>query len=394
MKYYFPIHLDGGNRGCEAIAKSSAILLNEKADDVFGYCRDIELDVRLSVDRFLTLVPYTKSSCFFDFCLAVINKICQTKKTKEWRWLYPYRHLLQRITKDDIVIFTGGDMMCYDDNELIYINNWLHRKGITTILWGCSMGVENASAEKLKTLCNFSYIYARESLTYTYFQSLQLKHCCMLPDPAFILPAEECDLPAYFAEGNLIGLNISNFVMGGISLQHPFGQEVLRFITHIMEKTNFHIVLIPHVTWDYGDVHQDDRQMAQLISQHYEHSERLHVLDINNLNYCQIRYAISHCRVFIGARTHAVISAYSMCVPAIALGYSIKSRGIARDLGLDERLVINSKNFVKGDMISSFDYLMHHEDNIRQHLTKVMPEYKERPYQIRTYLKTLKDCKI
>ena len=27
MKYYFPIHLDGGNRGCEAIAKGTAMLL-------------------------------------------------------------------------------------------------------------------------------------------------------------------------------------------------------------------------------------------------------------------------------------------------------------------------------------------------------------------------------
>ena len=29
MKIYFPIHLDGGNRGCEAIAKGTAILLDK-----------------------------------------------------------------------------------------------------------------------------------------------------------------------------------------------------------------------------------------------------------------------------------------------------------------------------------------------------------------------------
>ena len=55
------------------------------------------------------------------------------------------------ITKDDLVPFTGGDKLCYDDNEIIYINNWLHAKGIKTILWGCSMGPENLTPEKEET---------------------------------------------------------------------------------------------------------------------------------------------------------------------------------------------------------------------------------------------------
>ena len=104
------------------------------------------------------------------------------------------------------------------------------------------------------------------------------------------------------------------------------------------------------------------------------------------MNYCQIRYAISKCRAFIGARTHAVISAYSMCVPAIALGYSIKSRGIAKDLGLDERLVVNSKRFNEGDLLRSFQYLMERLDEVRSHLCEVMPAYRQRPYQIRKEL--------
>lgn len=33
--------------------------------------------------------------------------------------------------------------MCYDDNEVVYTNNYLHKKGIKTILWGCSIGKNN-----------------------------------------------------------------------------------------------------------------------------------------------------------------------------------------------------------------------------------------------------------
>jgi polysaccharide pyruvyl transferase WcaK-like protein len=78
-----------------------------------------------------------------------------------------------------------------------------------------------------------------------------------------------------------------------------------------------------------------------------------------------------------------------MCVPAIALGYSIKSRGIAKDLGLDERLVVNSKNFAEGDLLRSFNYLMDNEANIREHLQSVMPAYKQKTYGIRELLKQL-----
>ena len=389
MKYYFPIHLDGGNRGCEAIAKSSAILLGERPEHIFGYCRNVALDTQLGVGEYLTLVPCTRDSYVVDRFLAALNKFFHTAKTQKWRLLYPYKSFLRRITQEDVVISTGGDMLCYDNNEVVYTNDSLHQRGVKTILWGCSMGPENQTKEKLDTLSRFSLIYARESLTYEYFKSLGLKHLCLLPDPAFILEPQSFPLPPYFMEDNIIGLNISNYVMGGMSVDGAFGQEVLGLIDYILEETTYHILFVPHVTWNDGVVNQDDRQMARIVSVHFGNPDRLHTLDIDSLNYCQIRYAISKCRMFIGARTHAVISAYSMCVPTIALGYSIKSRGIAKDLGLDERLVVNSKNFTKGALLSSFAYLMEHETTVRQHLQNIMPEYRQRAYLIREKLKAL-----
>lgn len=391
MKYYFPIHLDGGNRGCEAIAKSSAILVGERPELLLGYCRDVELDTRLGLAEHLTLIPCRRESYLVDRFLGAINRLLHTDKTLERRLLYPYRSFLRLITPDDIVVSTGGDMLCYDrnNNHVVCTNNWLHKRGVRTILWGCSMGPENQSKEKLETLFNFSFIYARESLTYDYFKSLGLKNLCLLPDPAFILEPQPFPLPDFLTDGDAIGLNISNYVMGGMTLNSPFGQQVLSLIDHILQHTDSRIVLVPHVTWNDGVVNQDDRQMARIISEHFGNPERLHILDIDHLNYCQIRYAISRCRMFIGARTHAVISAYSMCVPTIALGYSIKSRGIAKDLGLDERLVVDSKNSSSGMLLQSFRFMEENEDVIRQHLSAVMPEYRQRPYLIRERLAQL-----
>lgn len=390
MKYFFPIHLDGGNRGCEAIAKGSALLIGAPADQLLGYCRDVQLDKRLGIDRYMQLVPCRRESFVIDKSLGLINKLFHTTKTLEKRLLYPYQTFLRMMTPDDIMISTGGDMLCYDDNEVIFTNNLLHSQGMKTILWGCSMGPENQTPAKLQTLFNFSLVYARESLTYEYFRQLGLTNVVLLPDPAFILPAEDCPLPPCMADGQkrVVGLNISNYVMGGMRLDGRFGQEVLGLIRQLLLHTDYHILLIPHVTWNDGRINQDDREMSRLIRDHFAPG-RIDILDIDSLNYCQIRHVISHLHLFVGARTHAVISAYSMSVPTIALGYSIKSRGIARDLGLSEQLVCNCRNFTPGDLVQSFRYLDTHADEIRTHLQRIMPDYKQRTYQIREHLASL-----
>lgn len=386
MKYYFPIHLDGGNRGCEAIAKGTAILLDEKPENLVGYCRDIALDERLGIKQYMQLVACKRESKLIDKCLAVLNKLFHTQLTAKLRLLYPYRSFLRLIGSDDVMVSTGGDMMCYTDNEVIYTNNKLHQKGIKTILWGCSMGPENLTQAKKETLENFTFIYARESLTYNFFQELGLKNVFLHPDPAFILPAEECALPECLLEGNVIGINISNYVVGEMGLSGHFGTEVKKLIRHILDETNLSILLIPHVTWNFGKENQDDRQMARVICDLFGNPDRMSILPIDDKNYCQIRYAISKCRFFIGARTHAVISAYSMCVPTIALGYSIKSRGIAKDLGLDSKLVVNSKKITEGELCDAFQYMMSNEAEIRQTLNDRMPSYKDSTYGIREEL--------
>ena len=57
MRYFFPIHLDGGNRGCEGIAKGTAIIIGAKKDNYLGLCQNIELDCRLGINKYVTLIP-------------------------------------------------------------------------------------------------------------------------------------------------------------------------------------------------------------------------------------------------------------------------------------------------------------------------------------------------
>lgn len=379
MKFYFPIHLDGDNRGCEGIAKGTAQLLDLPKEQLIGLCRDIHLDKRLGIDRFVTL----RAKRDMSFIQRVIRKLISftsSDKAVDYAYNAAYGAFLNEMQQDDIMLSTGGDMMCYNDNEVIYTNNFVHQKEQKSILWGCSIGKNNLTPAKTDTLSKFTYIYARESLTYDLLKSMNLNNVILYPDPAFILSPEKCSLPEIFKRGRVVGINLSNYVVGSDNLDTPFGAEVCRLIDYIINETDLNILLIPHVLWKG----QDDRIISQEVIKRYK-SNRLEVLNSELLNYEQIRYVISQCHLFIGARTHAVISAYATCTPAIAIGYSVKSRGIAKDLGLDETLIVDSKVFSKNQLLDSFCNALEHESETRTHLETVIPNYVRKLY-------TLKEC--
>lgn len=370
MKYFFPIHIDGDNRGCEGIAKGTAVILGLPKEQLVGLCSNVSLDKRLGVDSYVSL----KQRGTLNILQRVARKLVSYLNINSAYWYshkIVYKPFLDEMKKGDIMISTGGDMMCYNDNEVIYTNNLVHNKGFKSILWGCSIGKNNLTPRKLKTLKNFSCIYARESLTYDLLQSIGLQNVILFPDPAFILTPEKCTLPNIFKTGEVIGINLSNYVVGADHLDTPFGKEVIKTIDYVLNETNLNILLVPHVLWNS----QDDRLISKTVLKHYNYNKRITILESESLNYLQIRYVISQCKLFVGARTHAIISAYSTCTPAIALGYSVKARGIAKDLGLNEKLVVDSKSYSEGQLLSSLNYALSNEDNIRQHLNKFIPSY-------------------
>lgn len=378
MKYYFPIHLNGGNRGCEAIAKGTALILKEKKENLIGLCTDIELDHRLKIDEFITLHPMRSRNWMF----RIKNKLYSVVEPNEWKrkqfsYHYEYMSFLNQLKKDDVMLSTGGDMMCYQENQVIYTVDYLYKRGIRSILWGCSIGENNITPRKLKALKQFSFIYARETLTQEVLASYNINNVVVNPDPAFVLEPIGCQLPECFSLGQVVGINLSNYVMGGFALNTEFAKEVDSLIKYILQTTDNQILLIPHVLWKG----QDDRIISNLIKEKY-HSDRISILDSNSLNYCQIRFVISKCSCFIGARTHSVISAYSTCTPAIALGYSIKSKGIAKDLDMPQNTVVDSSNTKKGELINAFLFLSNNENELRNRLKMKIDKYKEKAWNV------------
>ena len=148
-------------------------------------------------------------------------------------------------------------------------------------------------------------------------------------------------------------------------------------IKNILEKTEDDIVLIPHVVWESND---DRRPLTELYNQ-FKKSGRVHL--VKDQNCLQLKDIISKCKIFIGARTHATIAAYSTCVPTLVVGYSVKAKGIAKDLfGSYEHYVVPVQKLKhENDLWNSYQWIAERDYLIREHLKGIMPQYISRAFE-------------
>jgi polysaccharide pyruvyl transferase WcaK-like protein len=102
------------------------------------------------------------------------------------------------------------------------------------------------------------------------------------------------------------------------------------------------------------------------------------VLLPGNLSASQYKGYVSKCEMLIAARTHATIGAYSNCVPVFALSYSIKARGIAKDLFGKELCVKSITEINSADaLFDCFTELETNREQMRSVLAEVIPAKKE-----------------
>ncbi len=378
---YLPFNLGSGNRGCEGIVKGIHSIMGEE----FRYTlldRDIEekeRDIFMGIETFADI--YVNSNLNeFGLITRYLHKIIRRLGfRKEFYKIFPYLQFFQECGKNDIILFTGGDLFCYD--FMSSVNASLHKemkkRNLNTVLYGCSISENYLSNFVLEQLRRFDLIICRENISVNNLKKHGIIHNVLnCPDPAFVLAPEKCSLPKCFQE-EVVGINLSSLVGFITSMDSMYARNIKRLLEYILDYTEYHILFIPHVTWK----EQDDREICQYFYELYRDSGRVSYLDIVELSYMKIRYVISRCSMFIGARTHSVISAYSTYVPALALGYSVKSVGIARDLAIEENYVLDCKNLGhEYEMVEKYKILQDNKENFKKHLIEVIPKYRERAF--------------
>ena len=208
----------------------------------------------------------------------------------------------------------------------------------------------------------------------------------LVSDPAFTLPKIDLPLPKGWKEGKMIGINASPLIIENGKNAKTVYEAYRLLIEYIIKETEYNVALIPHVIAEGNN----DYEVLKKLYDEIESKDRL-VL-VGDHNCLELKGYISRCSFFIGARTHATIAAYSTCVPTLVLGYSVKSRGIATDLfGTYDHYVlpVQEMNDSK-ELLNSFIWIQEHEDEIRNHLIDIMPEYISKAYMAKDALEILK----
>lgn len=380
MKYVMYPHGGSGNHGCEAIVRSTVKLIG---NETTLFTNKIEDDHKVGLQDLCKLdvaEKPIKSGGLSHVCAIFRNKVLGRADAFD---RLVFQHIVETAKKADYVLGIGGDNYCYDTPEFIYlVNRMVDEAGLKRILWGASVETEAIDERMLQDLRGYYKIWARESLTYQALLDKGLTQTFLLPDPAFVLDRIDLPLPDGFVEGNTVGINVSPMIIGYEKSQGMALQNYVNLVRYIVAETDMQVALISHVVWS----HNDDRKPLIQLYDMFKDTGR--VVMIEDHNAMELKGYIARCRFMVVARTHASIAAYSTQVPTLVVGYSVKARGIAKDIfGTEENYVLPVQSLThENELVKGFQWMMDHEADIKTYYAEMMPNYIEKVYQIRTIL--------
>ena len=301
------------NRGCEAIVRSTSALLAQRGARTILTSGQAESDGGLHLPDVERVVAEQISPHSVS---RLINSIgFRLGMPREHEVARQYLPVIRAGREADVCLAVGGDTYCYGPQEHIrVINGRLHRAGKPLVLWGCSVNPELIGGEYLADLKAYDMIVARESIT----------------------------------------------------------AQAMRDAGLILRTSENAVALIPHVTW----AHDNDVDALSAIKAQFADEPRVFLLP-DRLNAMQYKGYVKRLSGLVAARTHVSIAAYSTFVPTLVIGYSVKARGIARDLFGEEagHLLPAQELSGEAELIAAYDALMKRGDAEREQLQRRIPSY-------------------
>lgn len=395
-KILFYMHAGSGNHGCEAIVNALCRMLPERPD---------LLSYRTGEDRKYTLSSLCglhQERSFEDHKIAHLFYYGYRKLSGDRESFIRYRYgdFLSKKKSGShpaLAVSIGGDNYCYDTmlNDLFLANAAFNRQATKTVLLGCSVEPELLKRKDiLEDLGKYHTIIARESITHEALKEAfgegaeegepagNKPELLLIPDPAFTLPAKkESALPGGLIPGNTVGINVSPLVSEHEASGGMVMEAYRKLVRTILEETDMGIALIPHVVWENND---DRKPLTELLRYAKDLGFEERIAMAEDADCETLKGIISKCRLFVGARTHATIAAYSTFVPTLVAGYSVKAAGIAKDLfpGWDPDELVRPVQGItrKEELAEAFRKLCEREEEIRAHLQKTIPGYVEKAY--------------
>ena len=340
------------NRGCEAIVRGTTKILREHFRD----------------PRFICLTHIQSEEQFQKQCQEEIDPdiihLRSHRINKQYLARYfwrpetvkaIYRHIFNRdayyvgiyadmlpyLSSASAILSVGGDNYSIDYGVMpvtfTSLDDLVLGHGIPLAIWGASIGPFSAMPDYERYMSDHlqraTGIFARESITIDYLQDIGVtENVYSVADPAFLMdpikPEEVEDMLPIDQEA--IGLNLSplmaRFVTSG-NLD-AWTSMAASIIERVAQTTGMPVYLIPHVTNPNSNDYEFMRRALSLIK---DRNGNITLIP-SKYNAAETKWIISQMALFAGARTHSTIAALSSGVPTLSFAYSIKARGINRDL--------------------------------------------------------------
>lgn len=386
MKYVMFEHAGSGNHGCEAIVRSTVNMLGT-TNKYFLQTLNPDDDIKFGINTFAHIITskedYISPTSIKGIMNRAFSKINPSVDYDTRESIFRHKSLLH---KNSVALSIGGDNYCYGGiiNSMRDKLRAFNAKEIPCVLWGCSIDENFINELVLKDLKQYKLITARESLTIETLKKYGITdNVVACSDPAFTLERQQTGWNNdIFKNYKVIGINVSDFMKYYNAYPDATFRNFKALIEYLLKETDYYIALIPHVRQKGNDDLVPCMQLANEFK-----NERIIVVN-KDFNCMQLKDIISKCSLFIGCRTHSTIAAYSTCVPTLVVGYSVKARGIAKDIfGDDKDLLVDVREFKSdNDLLNAFLTFYERKDELKIHLHEFVPDYINRAYLAKTEL--------
>lgn len=383
------------NRGCEAIVRGTTKILREYFRDPLFLCHSSfqteDQFRRQCQEEYDPAITHLRRCCINkDYIMhnfwkrETVKALCQYHLNREAYYAAIYRNLCPYLKSASAVLSVGGDNYHIDGRlpiSFTILDDLVlaHRRPL--VIWGASVGPFSAMPDYERYMSahlqKVSGIFARESITIDYLKSIGVEENVQsVADPAFLMDPVKPDgiKDDHPIDEEAIGLNLSplmaKYVTGG-DLE-AWADIAASIISAVTRKTEMPIYLIPHVT-ELGS--NDDYSFMQRTLSLISGNNKNITLIPPTYNAAETKWIISRMTLFAGARTHSTIAALSSSVPTLSFAYSIKARGINRDIFGHTDYCLEPAALDAETVSSRLLSMLNEKTGIQEYLTERIPRF-------------------
>lgn len=182
--------------------------------------------------------------------------------------------------------------------------------------------------------------------------------------------------------GILVGISASRLVAkwfqgrNGGSSYEDYVLFMAAIVKHVNDRLGAVAVFIPHVFGPEKD--DDDRIVAEDICQKLSNNDMVRIVR-REYSPSELKGIIGKCDIFIGTRTHALISAISSYVPSLAISYLHKTEGIMDSVN-QGHWVFPMEGIDQDEIVARIDDLYARKSYISADLRKKMDDVKKKAF--------------